>query len=560
MALVNYTDLSPFRYWCHKVLPLVYDDSLSYYELLCKVIDYLNKTMEDVGILHDEVVDFEERFITLKEYVDNYFDNLDVQEEINNKLDKMAVDGTLSALIEPYLVAYKVEFNEALAAQDDAIDVLVARMDTFSTLTDGSTTGDAELEDIRVGANGVTYPNAGDAVRGQVDLLDSKINASNDAFIALTEDKVFANKWVQGAIMSDGTETTASNRIKTAVYVPVLTNGLTIEFLSTDTSLIVAHYDKDMEFISLSGWYTQTTNRKKYNVTFESGTKYIRFMLNRSLPDEGNSVISIKWAYDNGGTYSVDTDNKEITITTPIAKYVMKRVTDQSINVDTWRLYSGDLFVDGEFKNMWSNSDAEGVIRLRGESDFIGGYHGDEVMTSIAFYVDGKLTSHTTSRPKTAFDTIEFYVSSNVYHMETENLAFTRYKKLTFKADGTYRVQNRWIANGNLHISRGALALIQMYKTTENAWDTNVLIPRQSPDFDDAYLDLDADTTEGTFYFNGGSMTLKALYGYQFEGYHPMIRDFSSQNRDKIYFDMYNGQDIADGTSVNSSFEVSFTY
>ena len=28
-----------FRFWCQKVLPLVYDDSLSYYEILCKVVD-----------------------------------------------------------------------------------------------------------------------------------------------------------------------------------------------------------------------------------------------------------------------------------------------------------------------------------------------------------------------------------------------------------------------------------------------------------------------------------------------------------------------------------------
>ena len=39
--LGDYKTLQPFRYWCQKVLPLVYDDSLSYYELLCKVVDYL---------------------------------------------------------------------------------------------------------------------------------------------------------------------------------------------------------------------------------------------------------------------------------------------------------------------------------------------------------------------------------------------------------------------------------------------------------------------------------------------------------------------------------------
>lgn len=38
-----------FRFWCQKVLPLVYDDSLSYYELLCKVVSYINSMSEDIA-------------------------------------------------------------------------------------------------------------------------------------------------------------------------------------------------------------------------------------------------------------------------------------------------------------------------------------------------------------------------------------------------------------------------------------------------------------------------------------------------------------------------------
>lgn len=92
-----------FKFWCQKVLPLVYDDSLSYYELLCKVIDYVNNILESNKELTDNFIKLESKFNELKNYVDNYFNNLDVQANINKKLDEMAKDGTLTSLIEPLI-------------------------------------------------------------------------------------------------------------------------------------------------------------------------------------------------------------------------------------------------------------------------------------------------------------------------------------------------------------------------------------------------------------------------------------------------------------------------
>lgn len=45
------------------------------------------------------------KFVALKDFVDDYFENLDVQEEINNKLDEMVEDGTLLEIVGQYLTS-----------------------------------------------------------------------------------------------------------------------------------------------------------------------------------------------------------------------------------------------------------------------------------------------------------------------------------------------------------------------------------------------------------------------------------------------------------------------
>ena len=79
---------SPFMCYCAKVIPLAFDESMSYYECLCNFYNYLkNEVMPVINNNADATKELQDLFIELENYVNHYFDNLDIQEEINNKLD-----------------------------------------------------------------------------------------------------------------------------------------------------------------------------------------------------------------------------------------------------------------------------------------------------------------------------------------------------------------------------------------------------------------------------------------------------------------------------------------
>lgn len=47
--------MKEFKFWCQKILPLVYDDSMSYYEVLCKVAYKLNELINGYGSLQEAI-------------------------------------------------------------------------------------------------------------------------------------------------------------------------------------------------------------------------------------------------------------------------------------------------------------------------------------------------------------------------------------------------------------------------------------------------------------------------------------------------------------------------
>ena len=118
-----------FTNYIYKAIPLAFDESMSYYETLCGLLDYMKNTM--IPALNnnaDAVIEVQNLMTQLQEFVENYFDNLDVQEEINNKLDSMVEDGSLATFLANYLPFVTPEMYGAIGdgETDDTIAIQTA--------------------------------------------------------------------------------------------------------------------------------------------------------------------------------------------------------------------------------------------------------------------------------------------------------------------------------------------------------------------------------------------------------------------------------------------------
>lgn len=131
--------LNPFAKFCCTIgnLPTSYMISLTYEEQLLWLCKYLEDTViPAVNTNAEAVQELQELYVVLKNYVDHYFENLDVQEEINNKLDEMADDGTLQEIITAYLnVKGILAYNTVLDMKNATNIVDGSFVKTYGNLT-----------------------------------------------------------------------------------------------------------------------------------------------------------------------------------------------------------------------------------------------------------------------------------------------------------------------------------------------------------------------------------------------------------------------------------------
>ena len=139
----NVKTLTPFRRFCMTIgeLPTSYIETMSYYEMLMWFTKYLSDTViPAINNNADAVTELQNLFKELQEYVNDYFDNLDIQTEVDNKLDEMAESGELAEIIAQYLeVASVLGFDTKadLKSADNLVNGSIAKTIGESTYNDG---------------------------------------------------------------------------------------------------------------------------------------------------------------------------------------------------------------------------------------------------------------------------------------------------------------------------------------------------------------------------------------------------------------------------------------
>ena len=147
--------------------------------------------------------------------------DLQARQDLLTKASKTELDVGLNKLDSTK--ASKTELDVGLNKLDSTkaskteLDVERKRIDNLAKLPSGSTTGDAELADIRIASNGRAYDTAGGAVRGQVGGLIEKTDAINSAIYSAGDTALEATS-VTGYRLKDGGMENAANSKKIAVY------------------------------------------------------------------------------------------------------------------------------------------------------------------------------------------------------------------------------------------------------------------------------------------------------------------------------------------------------
>ena len=188
--LKKYDGIPYLRFWCQKVLPAVYDQSLSYYEVLCKLAAFLNKMVEELEKMQDNIDALHKAYKDLQDWVnaeiarfeahmEQHFD--DLTRELWNRFEeyKNNTNTTLQQWFNDYATNttnnLNKKFNEFVTNANTRIDQM------FNTYTSSTNN---EFNTWKTDFTN-QYNQWKDEVNGQINNINSNISSLTNRVTAL---------------------------------------------------------------------------------------------------------------------------------------------------------------------------------------------------------------------------------------------------------------------------------------------------------------------------------------------------------------------------------------
>ena len=242
--------LPPFQHFIMTVgeIPTSYLESMTYYEMLVWFTNYLGNTViPAINENGEAVTELQNLFVELQTYVNNYFENLDVQEEINNKLDDMVEDGTMNQIINQEIfgqinsdISDLKEYTSlknmpTLFIGDSYTNAVTSYAEIYK-----STIGLDNSKFFKYARGGAGFHATGTGGKTFIDLL-------NDAITAMTPtQKTSIKQIIVGSCLNDANYSSTVTQIKTAVN----------EFMT----LVHSNYPNAKVYIIACGYRLGTTS------------------------------------------------------------------------------------------------------------------------------------------------------------------------------------------------------------------------------------------------------------------------------------------------------------
>lgn len=508
---------------------------------------------------------------------------------------QLTIDGLLNTkgdqlidnAVKDYLGSLKVDIN-----------YLSNRLNSLlGSVTEGSTTMDAEIIDARTTYDGSVQYNIGDAIRSQIgksvverktEVFDAnQLQRTGYFYVSSGESWSNIPGGVQAGILINfdgGTNTRLYQQFYNywgELYIRNKTGGswnkwALLNNKADNVNFVLKTGSMHLETPNLNNVVESGMYRLSSSQTYENcpsiaglllvyatgsasqtyqmllaydGKVYNRCFVNQKWNDWGQLATAnsdvINPSVNESKNYIVSKESSEVMSiykkgVNGYIKYRFGKHYDPSINLNTYRLLTIDLC--DKSKNILKaissiGFDNEGVVLLDGESDHVGGVHGDEVVSNYFLFVDGKKYT-LDSIPDMDVNEIKIIVESTIYNQDSSTACMKRSKQITFDGTGVH-IKNKWLTLKELLITSIRSCMLSINKTCfTHIYDSNVnTIPVLNSQVSEMY----SDKNIVDLYYVGdiSAHHYAGSRGGAVDRYSTIIQDYGT--RIKSYFNCYDG-------------------